>query len=123
MNEAVTKPGSVQPSLEDIFIHLMAHSPAAVSKLDAQGNVVGTGPFRVVDFGMERIVLERHPTYWRKEQPLLDRVDLVVEKGEQVTRGQTLGHLGETGARAPSLYFELRDGGKPVDPLGWLRAR
>ncbi len=48
---------------------------------------------------------------------------LVVEQGEQVTRGQTLGHLGETGARAPSLYFELRDGGKPVDPLGWLRAR
>jgi septal ring factor EnvC (AmiA/AmiB activator) len=48
---------------------------------------------------------------------------LVVEKGEQVTRGQTLGHLGETGERAPYLYFELRDGGKPVDPEGWLRPR
>ena len=48
---------------------------------------------------------------------------LVVEKGEQVTRGQTLGHLGETGERAPYLYFELRDAGKPVDPQGWLRPR
>jgi hypothetical protein len=38
---------------------------------------------------------------------------LVVEKGEQVARGQTLGHLGDTGERAPFLYFELRDGGKP----------
>ena len=38
---------------------------------------------------------------------------LVVEKGEQVARGQTLGHVGETGDRAPYLYFELREGGKP----------
>jgi len=60
------------------FLHLMAHTPAAVSRLDAQGNVVGTGPFRVVDFGAERIVLERHPTYWRKEQPLLDRLEFHV---------------------------------------------
>jgi len=48
---------------------------------------------------------------------------LVVEKGEQVTRGQTLGHVGETGERVPSLYFELREGGRPVDPEGWLRPR
>lgn len=48
---------------------------------------------------------------------------LVVEKGEQVQGGQTLGHVGDTGERAPYLYFELRDGGKPVDPEGWLRAR
>ena len=46
---------------------------------------------------------------------------LVVEKGDLVQRGQTLGHIGETGERGPYLYFELRDGGKPVDPGGWLR--
>lgn len=48
---------------------------------------------------------------------------LVVEKGEQVARGQTLGHVGETGDRAPFLYFELREGGKPVDPATWLTPR
>ena len=47
---------------------------------------------------------------------------LVVAKGESVVRGQQLGKVGETGSlRGPYLYFEMRDGGKPVDPAGWLR--
>jgi septal ring factor EnvC (AmiA/AmiB activator) len=49
---------------------------------------------------------------------------LLVEPGEEVLRGQQIGMVGETGSlRGPYLYFELRDGGEAVDPLGWLRGR
>ena len=49
---------------------------------------------------------------------------LVVEAGQDVTRGQELGRVGESGSlRGPYLYFELRDAGKPVDPSFWLRRR
>ena len=46
---------------------------------------------------------------------------LLVEQGEAVDRGQTLGKVGDTGSlRGPYLYFELRQEGKPVDPAPWL---
>ncbi len=46
---------------------------------------------------------------------------LIVGAGDQVDGGQLMGQVGETGSlRGPYLYFELRQGGKPVDPRGWL---
>jgi septal ring factor EnvC (AmiA/AmiB activator) len=49
---------------------------------------------------------------------------LLVEAGNRVVRGQSLGRVGETGSlRGPFLYFELRVDGKPVDPGDWLRSR
>ena len=46
---------------------------------------------------------------------------LDVNKGERVTAGARLGGSGRNVAGNPSLYFELRIDGKPVDPLQWLR--
>ncbi len=57
------------------FLQLLAQTAAAVARLDAQGQLQGTGPFRLVDIGPTRVVLERNPTYWRREQPLLDRLE------------------------------------------------
>jgi septal ring factor EnvC (AmiA/AmiB activator) len=49
---------------------------------------------------------------------------LLVAAGEDVQRGQELGRVGESASlRGPYLYFELRDGGRPVDPSSWLRPR
>ena len=49
---------------------------------------------------------------------------LLVEPGDQVVRGQSLGRVGETGSLSgPYLYFELRVDGEPADPLDWLRPR
>ncbi len=49
---------------------------------------------------------------------------LVVSPGQNVRRGEILGHAGEGGPLGGSgLYFEIRDGGKPVDPAEWLRRR
>jgi septal ring factor EnvC (AmiA/AmiB activator) len=49
---------------------------------------------------------------------------LLVAAGQDVTRGQEVGRVGDSGSlRGPYLYFEIRDGGKPVDPSPWLRRR
>lgn len=49
---------------------------------------------------------------------------LLVKVGEQVRAGQIIGEAGDTGMTGEStLYFELRDGAEPVDPLAWLARR
>ena len=49
---------------------------------------------------------------------------LQVEKGNTVMRGDILARVGETGSlRGPYLYFEMRESGKAVDPIRWLRRR
>lgn len=46
---------------------------------------------------------------------------LDVSKGARVTAGARLGTSGRNPAGNPTLYFELRIDGKPVDPLQWLK--
>ncbi len=44
--------------------------------------------------------------------------------GAQVTAGQAIGETGDTGMTGENtLYFELREGADPVDPLQWLAKR
>ena len=43
--------------------------------------------------------------------------------GERVSAGEPIAAAGDTGGRSrPELYFEIRKGGKPVDPAPWFRA-
>jgi murein hydrolase activator len=46
---------------------------------------------------------------------------LAVHKGDRVNTGSTVGSSGRDTAGNPSLYFELRIAGQPVDPLQWLK--
>ncbi len=49
---------------------------------------------------------------------------LLVKEGQTVTKGEVIGKTGETGLTDKNtLYFELRKGTKPVDPLRWLVKR
>ena len=49
--------------------------------------------------------------------------DLLVAVGERVERGQAVAEVGRTGnVSSPQLHFELRDGKKPLDPVGLLDA-
>lgn len=49
---------------------------------------------------------------------------LLVAEGNGVTMGQMIGHTGETGVTEDdTLYFELRKGTTPIDPLKWLARR
>lgn len=44
-----------------------------------------------------------------------------VHKGDRVDASTSLGRAGRNPSGNPSLYFELRVDGKPVDPLQWLK--
>jgi septal ring factor EnvC (AmiA/AmiB activator) len=49
---------------------------------------------------------------------------LLVKVGEYVTTGHVIGETGDTGLTGENtLYFELREGAEPVDPLLWLAKR
>lgn len=52
----------------------------------------------------------------------LDRASVSI--GQRVTKGQAIGTVGESGSLVgPKLHFEIRQGGRAVDPIGWLRQR
>jgi septal ring factor EnvC (AmiA/AmiB activator) len=43
--------------------------------------------------------------------------------GERVSSGEPIAAAGDSGGRSqPELYFEIRKGGKPVDPRPWFRS-
>ncbi len=48
---------------------------------------------------------------------------LYKEVGERVTAGDTIATVGDSGGRqSPALYFEIRKGGRPLDPRPWFRS-
>ncbi len=48
---------------------------------------------------------------------------LAVKEGETVKRGQKIAELGNSGTDKPKLHFEIRQQGKPIDPLAVLPRR
>ncbi len=47
--------------------------------------------------------------------------DVVVAKGQTVSRGQLLGHVGDVGqGSGPHLHYEARLGGVPVNPMRYI---
>lgn len=49
---------------------------------------------------------------------------ILAKTGEHVAEGQPIGETGDTGMIGENtLYFELREGAEPVDPLHWLAKR
>jgi lipoprotein NlpD len=48
---------------------------------------------------------------------------ILVKEGQTVRRGQKIAELGMSDADRPMLLFEVRKGGKPVDPMSFLPTR
>jgi lipoprotein NlpD len=46
--------------------------------------------------------------------------EMLVHDGEDVAAGQVIAHMGESPQHSPVLYFEIRQNGRPVDPLPFL---
>ncbi len=46
--------------------------------------------------------------------------DMLVHDGQEVGAGQVIGHMGESTQQSPILYFEIRQNGRPIDPLPYL---
>jgi len=81
----------------------------------APGLVRFAGWFR----GYGRIVIVDHGDGFHTISGHLDEIHVKV--GTPIEEGEPLGTVGETGSLyGPSLYFELRENGQPVDPEPWL---
>ncbi|MFK8052729.1 MAG: peptidoglycan DD-metalloendopeptidase family protein [Woeseiaceae bacterium] len=48
---------------------------------------------------------------------------LLVAEGDRVKRGQKIATMGETSAQKPRLHFEIRQRGRPVNPIPMLPKR
>jgi lipoprotein NlpD len=46
--------------------------------------------------------------------------EMLVHDGQEVAAGQVIAHMGEGAHQSPVLYFEIRQNGRPVDPLPFL---
>jgi lipoprotein NlpD len=46
--------------------------------------------------------------------------EMLVHDGQYVAMGEVIAHMGESAQQSPILYFEIRQNGKPVDPLLFL---
>jgi len=96
---------------------LVATERGAPVKAVCRGRVIyadwlpGLGLLAIVDHGDGYLSL-----YGHNER-------LYKAAGEQVATGDTIAAAGDSGGSSrPELYFEIRRGGKPVDPRPWFKA-
>jgi murein hydrolase activator len=96
---------------------LVATERGTAVKAVCEGRVIyadwlpGLGLLAIVDHGDGYLSLYGH------NERLLKAV------GERVAAGDTIASAGDSGGSPrPELYFEIRKGGKPVDPRPWFKA-
>jgi septal ring factor EnvC (AmiA/AmiB activator) len=81
-------------------------------RVDYSGRLKGYGEIIVINHGTRFFSVYAHLSKREKD------------KGDLVGKREVIGLLGETGSLSgPGLYFEIRRGGKPLDPLKWLKVR
>lgn len=47
--------------------------------------------------------------------------DILVKEGQTIKSGEQIAHMGSSGTQNTMLHFEIREDGKPVDPLKYLK--
>ena len=90
--------------------------------LGAPVNAVYGGKVEFADWlsGYGYTVILSHPGGYFTVYGHLDQIQ--AKKGEAVGQKQVIGSVGENAfAESTALYFELRQGGKAVDPMPWLK--
>lgn len=84
----------------------------------ATGRVVYSGS-GLIGYG-QLIILKHNDTYLSAYG---HNESVLVKEGEQIKKGQRIATMGEGPGLEPSLHFEIRRNGKPVDPRQYLPAR
>ena len=90
--------------------------PEAVVVAPWGGRVMFSGPFR----GYGQILIIEHPDGYHSLIAGLGHIDTDV--GRSLATGEPVGNMGRLPDRNPTLYFELRRHGQPVNPQPWLAA-
>jgi murein DD-endopeptidase MepM/ murein hydrolase activator NlpD len=86
---------------------------AASGRVTRAGWAGGYGNYTCIDHG--QFDGQRLSTCYAHQSAIL------VRPGQQVSAGQVIGRVGSTGASTgPHLHFEVRLGGRPVDPAPWI---
>jgi murein DD-endopeptidase MepM/ murein hydrolase activator NlpD len=71
--------------------------------------------------GFGNLVLIKHPNGWMTAYAHNEAI--LVKRGEEVRRGQTIAKAGASGGVAsPQVHFEIRHGSRAVDPAKYLAA-
>jgi len=96
--------------------------PATVIAVPQESLIRASGSGQVVragfDEGLGYLVVLDHGGGLSSQYGYNDR--LLVEAGDYVEKGQSIALSGHTGeARVPSLYFAIRENGRPRDPAGY----
>jgi lipoprotein NlpD len=68
--------------------------------------------------GYGRLIIVKHSENWLSAYAHNDKV--LVKEGQEVKRGQKIAEMGSTDSDVVKLHFEIRNKGKPVDPLKFL---
>ncbi len=97
---------------------LIASAPGAAVQAVAGGRVVYADRFR----NLGKLVIVDHGAGYMTLYGNLD--ELATRDGAVVTAGDTIARVGAASAEMPAgLYFELRAGGRPLDPRTWCAKR
>ena len=68
--------------------------------------------------GYGNLIIIKHADSWLSAYG--HNREILVHDGEDVALGQVIAHMGEDAHQAAVLYFEIRQNGRPVDPLVYL---
>lgn len=111
----VSRYGPKPGGLQNDGINIAAPLGAAVRAADSGVVVYAGNELR----GFGNLLLVRHAEGWVSAYAHNDQ--LLVNRGDQVKRGQVIAKVGSTGSvTEPQLHFELRQGVNAVDPLRYL---
>lgn len=93
--------------------------PVGTSVKAAENGVVAYAGNELKGYG--NLVLIRHADNW--VTAYAHNSNLLVQRGDRVTRGQIIAKAGQTGSvTSPQLHFEIRRGSEAVDPLDSLES-
>lgn len=97
----------ISPSKEEYEVRAVADGKVAfISRFRGYGRVI------ILDHGGRYYTIYGH------------LLDIYVKRGERVKKGQVMGSLGKSSFwKGRTLYFEIRYGDQPLNPLRWLSRR
>jgi len=68
--------------------------------------------------GYGNLIIVKHADSWLSAYG--HNREILVHDGQDVSLGQVIAHMGEDAHQSAILYFEIRQNGRPVDPLAYL---